>query len=770
MKFERLNLNGEWTLQYGPQRERAARMNTPEIPAEWKSIPAQVPGNVELDLIRAGELPADLDRGNNIYRLRQLENHQWWYSRTFAAPRLQAGERCELVLEGVDTLASVWLNGVRIGTPENMLIPHRLDITEQLRAGENLLVAGIDSTVLAAREHPVNPGELAMENNWESLRIRKAAHGFGWDIMPRAVSAGLWRGVHLEIIPETRFRMVYTTTMSVDVEKRSAWFWLSWDIGSPQWPVDDWTVRMTLSSADGRSVVMQKEFPVLCMAACQRFEVNDIDLWWPKGYGNASLYRVRLELLNGENRLLADWEGRHGFRTIKLERTDMTTLAGDGEFVFRVNGAKIFIKGTNWVPLDAFHSRDAARLDETLDMVCDLNCNMIRCWGGNVYEDQPFFNRCDEEGILVWQDFAFACALYPQTPEFHAKVRQEAETLIALLRNHPSLALWAGNNEIDYSYRVAAPKLDPNEADKISREVLASACHQSDPWRDYLPSSPFFSTALWEAGCPDDRRPEDHLWGPRDDFKGPYYLSSGAHFVSEIGYHGCPSRSSLEKMMTPENLWPWQENDEWLTHAIRPQRRSVEFNYRLALMAKQISVLFGETAETLDDFIFASQVSQAEALKYFIERFRIGKGRRTGILWWNVRDGWPQISDGIVDYYGAKKLAYSVIQRIQQVVCVMLDEAKDAQHETVAINDTREEVTLTASVSVDGQAMLTGEFTIPANGRLSLGRVPASSAAEFYEIEWNCGGQMFSNHYLAGSRPFDLAQCRRWYEEKGIVK
>ena len=258
MKFERLNLNGEWTLQYGPQRERAARMNTPEIPAEWKSIPAQVPGNVELDLIRAGELPADLDRGNNIYRLRQLENHQWWYSRTFAAPRLQAGERCELVLEGVDTLASVWLNGVRIGTPENMLIPHRLDITEQLRAGENLLVAGIDSTVLAAREHPVNPGELAMENNWESLRIRKAAHGFGWDIMPRAVSAGLWRGVHLEIIPETRFRMVYTTTMSVDVEKRSAWFWLSWDIGSPQWPVDDWTVRMTLSSADGRSVVMQK--------------------------------------------------------------------------------------------------------------------------------------------------------------------------------------------------------------------------------------------------------------------------------------------------------------------------------------------------------------------------------------------------------------------------------------------------------------------------------------------------------------------------------
>ncbi len=756
-------------MQYGPQRKCAAQMAAPEIPPEWSPVPARVPGNVELDLIRAGRLPAELARGNNIYKLRELENHQWWYSRTFEAPRIQSGERCDLVFEGADTLASVWLNGTRIAALENMLIPHRLDITEQLCSGENRLVIGIDSAVLAAREYALNPGELAMENNWESLWIRKAPHMFGWDIMPRAVSAGLWRGVYLEVLPETRFRTVYTATMSVDVEKRSAWFWLNWDIQSPDWPVDDWTVRLTMAAAEDDAVVLQKDFPVLCMAACQRFEVKDIDLWWPRGSGKASLYRIRLELLDGENRLLAEREERHGFRTVKLERTDMTTADGAGEFAFRVNGEKIFIKGTNWVPLDAFHSRDAERLDETLDMVCDLNCNMIRCWGGNVYEDQPFFNRCDEEGILVWQDFAFACALYPQTPEFHEKVRQEAEALIPLLRNHPSLALWAGNNEVDYSYFAALPKLDPNKADKISREILADACRRADPWRDYLPSSPYFSSALWEAGCPDDRRPEDHLWGPRDDFKGPYYLSSGAHFVSEIGYHGCPSRESLEKMMTPENLWPWQENEEWLTHAVRPQPRSVEFNYRLALMAKQISVLFGKAAETLDDFVFASQVSQAEALKYFIERFRIGKGRRTGILWWNVRDGWPQISDGIVDYYGAKKTAYGVIRRIQQDVCVMLDEAKDAQHEVIAVNDTRGPVTLTASVSVDGKAMLTGGFIIPANGRLSLGRVSASSAAAFYEIEWNCGGQRFCNHYLAGPRPFDLAQCRQWYEQEGVI-
>ena len=179
--------------------------------------------------------------------------------------------------------------------------------------------------------------------------------------------------------------------------------------------------------------------------------------------------------------------------------------------------------------------------------------------------------------------------------------------------------------------------------------VLAGVCRRMDPYRTYLPSSPYISPALWAEGV-DNNSPEDHLWGPRDDFKPPYYTRSTACFASETGYHGCPCRVSLERMMRPERLWPWQENQDWLTHCIRPQPASTRDNYRIPLMATQIADLFGSVPEEPDQFILDSQISQAEVLKYFVEKFRLDKGRTGGLLWWNIRDGWPQISDAVVDY------------------------------------------------------------------------------------------------------------------------
>ncbi|MCX6993422.1 MAG: glycoside hydrolase family 2 [Kiritimatiellaeota bacterium] len=766
-----ISLNGTWQLAYGLQRPGGPQTPAQLEGADWSTIPAVVPGNVELDLMRAGVLP-ELSYANNIYLLRKYEGYQWWYRRTFATPQSADGDRVALVFDGLDCVAGVFVNGQLIGEPRNMLIPQRFDVTDALRTDgkENEFVVRIDSAVLAGREHQPAPVEGAIGMNWESLWIRKAPHMYGWDIMPRVVSAGLWRGVRLELVPPTRWGDIYVATASTDREKASAAVIVDSHIVTDCFDIDAWQVRISLS-LDGQAA-HNATHAVIGTHLRTRFTVADARLWWPRGYGAQPLYDLKLDLLDADGNVLATHTQRIGLRTIKLLRTDITTPENPGQFVFVVNGEKVFAKGTNWVPLDALHSRDHEHLATAFDMIVDLNCNMIRCWGGNVYEDHDFFDLCDAHGVMVWQDFALACALYPQTDEFADMIRREAEVIVRKLRQHPSLALWAGNNEIDVFYHggwLASAASDPNK-DRLSRQVLPDVMRQLDPFRDYLPSSPYVSPAAYATGNPYAVMPEDHLWGPRDDFKGAYYTKSHCHFVSEIGYHGCPNRESLEKMMAPEALWPWQDNEQWLTHAVRPHRNMTNYNARIALMAKQAAVLFKQAPENLDDFILASQISQAEAKKFFIERFRSGKWQRTGILWWNLRDGWPEISDAIVDYYGGKKLAYDYIKQVQADVCAMCGEAEEGMHPLVIVNDTLCEASghLTVRDADSGQVLFGTEYRIEANGRLTAGSVPAAPNATMWLLEWTADGRSFQSHYLAGPRPFMLEDYKRWLGIMGL--
>lgn len=764
-----ISLDGTWQLSYGPQRPGGPQTPAQLARAGWPTIDATVPGNVELDLMRAGVLP-ELSYGNNIYLLREYEGYQWWYQRTFATPQIAPGERVELVFEGLDCVAAVFLNGQLVGQPRNMLIAHRFDVTGLLWAdGDNTVAVRIDSAVLAGREHQPTAVEGAIQMNWESLSIRKAAHMYGWDIMPRVVSAGLWRSVHLDLVPPTRWGDVYAATVSVDRDQARADVILDWHIITDQFDIDEWQVELTLSHQG--TVAHRSTHAVVGAHDRQRFTVQDARLWWPRGYGEQPLYDLDLKLVNAAGETLATYHDRIGLRTLRLLRTDTTTPDQPGEFVFVCNGERIFVKGTNWVPLDALHSRDPQHLPGAFAMIDDLGCNMIRCWGGNVYEDHAFFDLCDENGVMVWQDFALACALYPQDDAFAEEIRVEGEAVVRKLRNHPSLALWAGNNEIDgfyYGGWLAAP-MDPN-SDRLSRQVLREVVRRHDPFRDYLPSSPYMSPAAIASGDPYKVMPEDHLWGPRDDFKGPYYTSSPCHFVSEIGYHGCLARESLEQMMEPDALWPWPDNEQWLTHAVRPHRHMTAYNYRIPLMGKQIEVLFQQVPDNLDDYILASQISQAEAKKFFIERFRSGKWERTGILWWNVRDGWPIISDAIVDYYGRRKLAYQVIKRVQAPVCLICGEPADGAHPLVMVNDTLRAATGRLTVrDADTAAMLfESDYSVPANGSAPVGEVSASAKPAMWLLEWTQEDATFASHYLAGPRPFKLDDLKRWLPAAGL--
>jgi beta-mannosidase len=762
---EGVSLDGTWRLSYGSQLP-----TSPETPAAldasgWPQIDATVPGNVEIDLMRAGKLP-ELSVGNNIYRTRELEGHRWWYRRSFATPMRPAGTRAELVFEGIDCLGTVFLNGRVIGEAHNMFIAHRFDVTDALAAegAPNELSVRLDSAVLAGRAHQPSAIERAWSLNWDSLAVRKAPHMYGWDITPRLVSAGLWRSVRLEVLPATRWTDVYFATLQVQPAQRKARVHLNWSFATGQFDIDRWQVRVTLGRA-GKGV-HTSTYPVLSPHGSQLLDLENVELWWPRGYGPQPLYDFTLDLLDGDGKVLDVWRQRIGVRTVKLVRSDITTPEKPGEFVFEVNGEKIFVKGSNWVPLDSLHSRDKDHLASTFALAVELNCNMLRCWGGNVYEDHAFFELCDEQGVMVWQDFALACAIYPQTDAFAAEIREEATAVVKKFRNHPSLVLWAGDNEIDAGYAGWYGRMigvDPN-TDRLSRQVLPEVIRQFDPLRDFLPSSPYYSPAVMQAGGEEERLPESHLWGPRDDFKGKYYTSSPAHFVSEMGYHGCPDRASLEQMMEPGSVWPWQNNEQWLTHAVRPHPNMTMFNYRIPLMAKQTAFLFGATPENLDDFILASQISQAEADKFFIERLRLRKWHSTGILWWNVRDGWPVISDAVVDYYGRKKLAFQFIKRVQADVCVMCGEAESGKHSLVAVNDTRAGVAGHVTVrDADSQKVLfEADYRIDPNGRAVLGSLPQPLQPALWLIEWTVEGNKFQNHYLAGPRPFRLDDYRRW--------
>jgi len=765
-----------WTLNFGIQDEDAPQSPRELLSSGFSKIPATVPGNVEIDLQNAG-LIEDPMIGDRVYALRKFETYQWWYHRVFRKPGVPEGHRIELSFEGIDCIADIWLNGVKIARAENMFVEHHYDVTELLKEKNQLHVC-IHSTVLEARKHLRNNFGVRYDALAEAVSIRKAPHMFGWDILPRLVSAGLWRDVNLEIIPPTHFKSVYWVTKDVNIEKKQASIYLDWEFSTDRLNIDDLTLQILLERAG--ETLYENSVKVYTTVSRDRIDkLQNVQFWWPKGFGDPALYEATLALLDGEGKLLCENHQQIGIRKVDLVRSEVNTREQAGEFVFVVNGEKIFIKGSNWVALDALHSRDPQHVEGAVEMLADLNCNMIRLWGGNVYECNKFYDLCDRNGIMVWQDFTMGCTTYPQSREFAEKVRIEAEKAILRLRNHPSIVLWAGNNENDVSLNWNGDQshLDPN-TDVVSRQILPQAVREFDPKTPYLPSSPFISSEVFrlKKRIDPEASPERHLWGPRGYYKAPFYTANQAKFVSEIGYHGCPSLESLEKMMEPDFIYPWTEDHEWnrqwqakatITHPSAETNR-----LRNNLMINQVRSVFGEVPEDLKLFISASQIVQAEAMKYFVEFWRMNKFDRKGILWWNLRDGWPVVSDAIVDYYGNKKLAYSYLKRVQKDVCVMIgdeglvEDARGKGHPIVLVNDTREPATckLTIREAGSGMVVYSGAFEVHKNGKSVLGYLPNQEHTTLWLIEWEVNREVHSNHYLAYNPPVSLEQYMQWSE------
>ncbi len=735
------SLCGEWKLTGRPQ-------GTDECPI---TLTATVPGCVQLDLSEKGYLPKDLFMGENITEAEKYESYEWWYERRFTAPAEK--KNVYLVFEGVDCIAEYFLNGVKIGESKNMLISHEFRIDDYLTEGENTVTVHIKSATLAINEKSY-PLRLLNSLFIEGCQIRKAPHSFGWDIMPRAVNAGLWREVRLEV----RDSIYFSQTFIGD-----AWDdkYLYYELKTDAKDVDGVEIEL-VGSCDDSTVYGRHK----CKTGYGRFaiKIENPKLWFPYGYGEPNVYDCKASIYKN-GKLIHEKEISFGIRDVKLDRRDPK---GDdkGQFRFLINGIEIMCKGSNWVPLDAYHCRDAERYDKALELVRDIGCNILRMWGGNVYEDHKFFDFCDRNGIMVWQDFAMACAEYPENDEFKNMIKEEATSVIRKLRDHPCIVLWAGDNEVDACF----PMYDPNE-NKITREWLPECVRDNDMNRPYLPSSPYISEEMYKAGMKSQVHgsalPEDHLWGPRDYFKSDFYSNNLAHFVSETGYHGCPSLESIKKFITPERVWPYHNNPEWILHSSDQKGN----DSRVMLMEKQVKQLFGEVPETPEDYILASQISQAEAKKFFIERMRVGRPDKTGIIWWNLLDGWPQMSDAVVDYYFTKKLAYGYIKRSQAPFTIAAGELSNWALPIYACNDTLEvkRGSFTVKNAESGEILHSADFVAKENSTTLLTKLPIYySDKKMLIFEWKIGDEHGINHYLCGYPPHSLSFYKRIIEKYSL--
>ena len=798
-----------WTLTIIPHKEYCAHSegNVYSYPATeglGMTIPAVVPGNFELDMVRAGLLE-DPYFGTNIEKLRDLEDRHLVYKTTFDKPALEDNELMVIRFEGIDTYADIFINGEIENFSENMFVPCEIRLSReewaQLKDTGNELVVHIKPTMIEAQKDILPPSAGTFLFNYGSLYTRKAPSSFGWDILCRAVSGGLWRPVYIDTVktPAIRETFLYTRAVSPSPEDHTRGYaelnlYYAVDLGGDTYyPFD----------CDKHPAELPNEYTVTVEGVCNDstfsftsdlwhtcgnifIPVHGAYLWYPKNAGHPWLYDVTVTLRRGD--VVVDTRNmKTGIRTVELDRT---TFAGDnGQFRFVINGRPVFAMGSNWVPLDAFHSRDAERLPKALEMLDEAGCNIIRCWGGNVYEDHAFFDFCDAHGIMIWQDFAMGCAIYPTDENMQIAFREEVEFIVKKLRNHPSLCLWAGDNECDLAWwGWHGIRRDPSE-NVLTRKIIPDVLRLQDFTRPYLPSSPYLDETAIEAmkdpskvvscqGTADIS--EDHLWGPRDYFKGPYYRTAGCHFASETGYHGCPAPETLKTYIPEDELWPifTQATEEdpfagdpkpsWFLHQTTMEYKYTGgFFYRIRLMTDQVRHMFTDTPRDLATYAKMSQISQAEAFKYFIERFRTAKWRRTGIIWWNLLDGWPQISDAVVNYDFTPKLAYHFIGRVQKPLHMAFSDPADGRFSLVGINDTSKDEVFTYTVKdITGlpvgtdlttvPALLSGTATIPADTATPVASLPTTGMDDrFLLIEWTDSRGDHTSHFILEPKHLD---------------
>ncbi|MFA5057543.1 MAG: glycoside hydrolase family 2 protein [Opitutaceae bacterium] len=619
-------------------------MRTVDLTSHWEFLhpenrrwfPARVPGCVHTDLLRHGLIP-DPFHGVNEHGLQWIERLDWTYRTAFDLPAdLLREEEVELVCEGLDTLATLVLNGETIGRTENMFCGHRFPVRPQLRPGRNVLEITFANTLDYLRAHEAwQPVKERNDPVGGRSRIRKEQCQYSWDWGPRFVTCGIWRPLRLEAWSRNRLA-------DVQVRQRHATDGTVTLLAMPAPARPEATARFRMSCSFGDAVIGEVTGPGPKLS----LGVPHPRLWWPAGQGDQPLYLVRVELLDAAGAVADVWQRRIGLRTVELVREK--DPAGES-FFFRVNGRAVFAKGANWIPDHAFVTEcTRERYADRLRSAVGAHMNMLRVWGGGVYEADDFYDLCDELGLLVWQDFMFACALYPGAPEYCELVRAEAVHQVRRLRHHACLALWCGNNEIpmmDILFEVL--RRDREKAGNYARifhEVLPQAVAAHDGVTPYWPSSPWTPPELFaDANAPGAG--DVHyweVWHARAPVKS--YERLEVRFCSEFGMQSYPSAELAATFCPPESLNVFSPVME--SHQKHGSGNAIMLHY----MAQRYRYASGYR-----HLAYLSQLNQAWCMKVGIEHFRHRMPFTMGALYWQINDCWPVASWSSIEFGGQWK-------------------------------------------------------------------------------------------------------------------
>lgn len=634
-------------------------------------FPAKVPGTVHLDLMENKIIP-DPFKDDNEKKVQWVENEDWDYQTSFtiSSKQLTSTQNIDLVFNGLDTFSEIYINGKLLKKTDNMFRKWVIPVKEHLKSGENILLVKFKSAVNTGKEL-AKKVPFTMPESPRSF-ARKAQYHFGWDWGPRLVTAGIWKEVKLEFWNNAKLENIKIQQKKLAKEKAE----LNVHAEIITEKGGKYIISINNKSFDcqlkkGKNII---QIP---------YAINNPKLWQPNGLGKQELYSIRISLQKNSIPL-ADKEVRIGLKTVELVQEKDTK---GKSFYFKVNGNPVYIKGTNWIPGDSFSPRmTKEKYQYLIKQAKEANMNMIRVWGGGIYEDDEFYKACDENGILVWQDFMFAGSFYPSDEDFLNNVKEEVKDQINRLQNHPSIALWCGNNEVDeaivnwgYQKQFNYSKEDSlqvwKDYKKVFHELIPNTIKEnaSADKSIYWPSSPSIGWGHKESLTEGD----SHYWGVwwgEQPFE--IYNEKVGRFMSEYGFQGMPTLETTKTMFsgTPDlNLQNptikahekhsrgWQIIDEYIKRDYKLPADFVQYNY-------------------------VSQLVQARGMQIAIEAHRRAKPYNMGTLYWQLNDCWPVVSWSSLDYLGNWKALHYQVKRSFDNIMITVNETPE-NYEIHFIND-----------------------------------------------------------------------------------